>query len=672
MLDFLNRAARPQPIAANDHLATEPSIASPAPPISVIETDARLSGLDEGAFSPGGKAAALVVAFIAPTLDFPAVTESLRRLAGSTPVIGVSTAGELGNCRTGRLYHTQGAGGVVVQVFAGTLFSNVSIHAVPLACEDIRRGTPELTGTQRVARIVQSLSSVNVPFPLDARETFALTFVDGLSASESFLMEAIYSTGRFPCLFAGGSAGGTLDFKQTHLFDGQRVLENHAVIVFVRMAPAFRFGAFKSHNYEKTTTRFVVVDADPVQRKVKGVLDATTGEVVRFTDTLARDLRTSPDRLGKALEGHTFGIDVDGEIFVRSVAGLDPEAGTASFFCDINPGDELLLLRATDFVRQTEKDLGVFLSGKPKPVGAILNDCILRRLKNDPKLAGLGALWTCPVAGFSTFGELFGININETLSAIVFFEATEATMRDDVIDRFPVHYANWRSYFTRCRLKRAETLGNLRAGIIREVLEHLTYTRKMDAVLSEAGQIRTVMDDIRNAILGQTHGGESAGGEDTAQLTTEFQRLSSATSALRTVLGVIDTITGQTNLLALNATIEAARAGTAGRGFGVVASEVKKLATDTKKTLDQTQAAIGGMEQSVRMLGGLIETAQGRFATEEARYRDMIGQVEAIFTQSDVIERALGGLSTLVSSQLAEMGKIEDHVAMLKRLEATG
>ena len=40
------------------------------------------------------------------------------------------------------------------------------------------------------------------------QDTLALTLVDGLSASESFLMEAVYQSGRFPCLFAGGSAGG--------------------------------------------------------------------------------------------------------------------------------------------------------------------------------------------------------------------------------------------------------------------------------------------------------------------------------------------------------------------------------------------------------------------------------------------------------------------------------
>ena len=67
-------------------------------------------------------------------------------------------------------------------------------------------------------------------------------------------------------------------------------------------------------------------------------------------------------------------------------------------------------------------------------------------------------------------------------------------------------------------------------------------------------------------------------------------------SEVNSIVGSISGIARQTNLLALNASIEAARAGEAGRGFSVVASEVKKLAIDTQDATGRARAIIAGRE----------------------------------------------------------------------------
>ena len=639
--------------------------------IRVIETDASLSGLTADSFQFEAGPSAYAVAFISPHVSFQSVASSLSRAAGRTPVVCVSTAGELCSQRsplykpTGNSWQT-----VVVQVFSPELVAQASIHAVPLHNDDIRRGAPSTSREDRVNRIAGSLGSVRPPFRIDAKDTLALTFVDGLSACESYLMEAVYQAGQFPCLFIGGSAGGKFDFKNTYLYDGQRVLENHGVISFLKLATGMRYGALKSQNFRKTGKSVVVVDADPDRRIVSGVLEGNSTKIIPITEAWSKILGVPAAKLGDKLAGHTFGIELAGELFVRSVSGINAESGTMSFFCDLSPGDELLLLEATSFADQTKRDIEAFLRGKPPAVGAILNDCILRRLNNERELSGLASAWNLPAAGFSTFGELFGININQTLSAVVFFDAREAEFHDDYVDNFAIHYARFHEHFMRCRYNGQQVLNRLRGSLVHRLVDYLrdsaSLTRQIEGVVEQAGTIRQTIQEVSSAVTASSRAGDDM---DSQALSNSFTALGGYTSGLRDVLKIIDGIAGQTNLLALNATIEAARAGEAGKGFAVVAGEVKKLANDTKASLNRTQTSINGMEQALAGLGGTIETARSRFSEAEHRYADAIGQVNSIVSLTGQIEHTLVSLSHSVSQQVSSLGSLEDEVALLSRLE---
>jgi methyl-accepting chemotaxis protein len=84
------------------------------------------------------------------------------------------------------------------------------------------------------------------------------------------------------------------------------------------------------------------------------------------------------------------------------------------------------------------------------------------------------------------------------------------------------------------------------------------------------------------------------------QTDARINALSQAAGRIGDVVKLITAIAEQTNLLALNATIEAARAGEAGRGFAVVASEVKQLASQTAKATDEIGTQIAGMQTATR------------------------------------------------------------------------
>ncbi|MBP2300069.1 methyl-accepting chemotaxis protein [Azospirillum picis] len=666
-------AAAQAPVAVPPPATAEPPIRSLCLPAGRLDA-AALGGLGFAAGAP-----ALVVGFVSPHTDFAAVARKVRdALPAGTPVVLVSTAGELCAAADRPLYREAGDrwDSVVLQSFSPRLFAGVSIHAIPLHCEDLRAGRADGTVAARVEAIRGELDRIRVPFAIDSHDTVALTFVDGLSASESWLMEAIYRSGHFPCLFIGGSAGGTLDFRNTWLFDGQRVMQNTALAIFLKVAPGFRYGVFKSQNFRPTQTRFAVVDADPMRRIVRSVIDRDSFEAVGFIDALAGTLRCQPAELPARLGRNTFAVEMEGELFVRSVSGFDFDKGEVSFYCDVNPGDSLCLVEATDFVRQTEDDLAAYLRGKPRPVGAILNDCILRRLNNPDQLARVRAFDGLAAAGFSTFGELLGININQTLSALMFFEVPAGTpFADDMVDRFPVHYARFQSYFIATRYNRLDLLSRIRNGIIERMHGYLdamvTLTGGVQETAGYATRIGSSMATIeatlnRHASLFDGHA------ERREELVREFGQLSSVVASIEKVLAVIDGIASQTNLLALNATIEAARAGEAGKGFAVVAAEVRKLANDTKQTLGDTRRAIDRIGSSVRAVGGQLDDTSARMDKAAQASQALQADIHAVIAE-------VGGAQRIIEERLADldgharrMEDINHYIGFLKRLDRAG
>ncbi|MFL6803975.1 MAG: methyl-accepting chemotaxis protein [Xanthobacteraceae bacterium] len=193
-------------------------------------------------------------------------------------------------------------------------------------------------------------------------------------------------------------------------------------------------------------------------------------------------------------------------------------------------------------------------------------------------------------------------------------------------------------------------------------------------IASAAEELAASVEEInRQVAQSSTIAGKAVG--EAERTNVEIKALDDAAKRIGDVVKLITAIAEQTNLLALNATIEAARAGEAGRGFAVVASEVKALAGQTAKATDEISTHISGMQEatvrSVDAIAGIQRTIRevGEITeTIAAAVTEQGAATQEIARSADIASKRTGDTADEVSRVSEATDETRKEAATVKQV----
>ncbi len=163
----------------------------------------------------------------------------------------------------------------------------------------------------------------------------------------------------------------------------------------------------------------------------------------------------------------------------------------------------------------------------------------------------------------------------------------------------------------------------------------------------EAGRLSVEGSNVIRDATGEMEGIADA----TQEASTKIKVLETQATRISEIVSVISEIADQTNLLALNAAIEAARAGEQGRGFAVVADEVRKLAERTSNATQEISGMIDSVCQSTASAVAAIEVGNQRVSVGVEKASLAAGAIDQIKSGSDVVLHAVDDISSALSEQ---------------------